>query len=115
MNLLGKKKPRAIERLPYRDLIGHFQDLLNEATTEREDRRDFVTLDDGTAEFGWVLYERAVMRDEVNRLRQAKGLDPVDDYVLLRVESQASGHIDYVLKYAIGCADLVLGQGSWSD
>lgn len=110
MNLLGKKRPRAIERLPYRDLIGHFQDLLNEATKERKDRRDFVTLDGGTAEFGWVLYERDVMRDEVNRLRQARGLNPVDDFTIIRVEMQASGHIDYVLKYAIGCADLVLAK-----
>lgn len=110
MTPLRRMRP---EDLPYRDLIDHFKDVLNEATTERSKRPDMVVLEGGTGEFGWVLYERAVMRDEVNRLRQEKGLDPVDDDTLLRVEGQASGHIDYVFKYAIGCADLVLDQGGW--
>lgn len=99
----------------YRGLIAHFRDALNEATTERSERPSLVTLKDGAREFGWVLYERAVMRDEVNRLRQEKGLDPVDDGTLLRVEGQACGHSDYVLEYAIGCADLVRGSGAGQD
>lgn len=113
MTLRRRTKPQDPTLLPYRDLIAHFQDLLNKATLERSKRPDMVILDRGAGEFGWVLYERDVMRDEVNRLRQAKGLDPVDDPAIIRVEMQASGHIDYVLKYAIGCADLALDQGGW--
>lgn len=94
--------------LTYRDLITRFKDLLNEATTERPKRRDMVLLETGSGEIGWVLYERSVMRDEVNRLREERGRIPVDDHVIIQVEGQACGHIDYVLKYAIGCADLVL-------
>ena len=41
--------------------------------------------------------------------RRTKPQDPT----IIRVEMQASGHIDYVLKYAIGCADLALDQGGW--
>lgn len=107
MTLLRRTKPEA---LPYRDLITHFRDLLNEATVERPKRNDFVPLEGGSAEIGWVLYERAVMRDEVNRIREERDLSPVSDEDLIRVEGQASGHIDYVSKYAIGCADLALGQ-----
>lgn len=69
----------------------------------RDQRNHFDT---ATGELGWVLHERHVMLDTTNRLRASRGLLPVDEDAILRIETSASGHIDYALKFAIGCAEL---------
>lgn len=76
--------------------------LLN-AAAARNQRDHFDT---ATGELGWVIHERHVMLDATNRLRASRGLLPIDEDAILRIETSASGHIDYVLKFAIGCAKL---------
>lgn len=76
--------------------------LLNAAAVR--DLRDHF--DTASGELGWVLHERHVMLDTTNRLRASRGILPVDEDAVLRIETSASGHIDYVLKFAIGCAEL---------
>lgn len=74
------------------------------ATEHRDERPDFDT---ASNELGWVLYERGVMNDATNRLRARRGFAPVSAEHIELAEMRASGHIDYVQKYALGCADLV--------
>lgn len=89
----------------WRALVDDLRGRLNVASTMRGQRQDFT---DG--ELGWVRFERVVMMERVNQLRAAAGLGPVTETAVLCVESGAAGHIDYVAKFAMGCADLVVGR-----
>lgn len=73
------------------------------AAAARNQRDHFDT---ATGELGWVIHERHVMLDATNRLRASRGLLPIDEDAIIRIETSASGHIDYVQKFAIGCAEL---------
>ena len=81
--------------------------VLRRAQAVHDERREFVKLPDGTAQLGWVLYEREQMSAAVNGLRAKAGKDPVGLEELTSVETRAAGHIDYTSKFAMGCADLV--------
>lgn len=91
----------------YGMLVAELREVLLDAATaaERSKREDMV---DG--ELGWVLHERQVMTDAVNRLRAHAGKSPVHIDAVKRVDQSATGHSDYVLQYALGCADLVLAD-----
>jgi hypothetical protein len=91
----------------YRALVAELREVLLEAATpaERRKREDMV---DG--ELGWVLHERQIMTDAVNRLRARTEKGPIHIDTVKRVDQSATGHSDYVLKYALGCADLVLAD-----
>lgn len=80
---------------------------LSRAQRERPQRREFIPIEGGGSELGWVLHEREQMLLAVNTLRAASGKEPVSIEDLLAVESRACGHVDYTTKFAIGCADLV--------
>lgn len=84
---------------------------LIDAQDERRLRDDIVETRDETGRIewtvAWVLHERAVMRDTVNRLRAERGLEPASPDDLRRAEGMATGHSDYASKFAIYCADLV--------
>lgn len=95
----------------YRGLIDHFRKTLRSAAAERPFRRGTVTTDDGI-EMEWVLHERQVMLDAVNTQRRQRGLSPVPLAHVVRAESSACGHVDYAVKFAIGCADLVFSDDS---
>jgi hypothetical protein len=78
------------------------RDVLTAATKVRHLRPGFV---DGDLE--WVTFERSVMHDATNTIRARYQKPPVSVAEILVAENRACGHIDYVQKYAIGCADLV--------
>jgi hypothetical protein len=93
------------EHMKWRALVDDLRGWLNVMSTMRDQRPDFT---DG--ELGWVRFERAGMLERVNVHRAAAGLPPVAESAVLCVERGACGHIDYVAKYAMGCADLVVGR-----
>ncbi len=86
-------------------IIADLKDVLTMASTQRSKRDELV---DG--EPGWVLYERMQMLAAVNDWRAVLGLPPADVAAVERIESSACGHIDYTAKYAIGCAEIALGE-----
>lgn len=47
------------------------------------------------------------MLDAVNAHRRQYGKQSVGPDAIRRVEFMASGHFDYVTKFALGCVDLV--------
>lgn len=73
-------------------------------------RQEFVKLEDGDTELGWVLYEREQVLAAVNALRADAGKAPVSSDQLRAAETRACGHVDYTSKFAIGCADLVAAE-----
>lgn len=84
------------------------------ATRKRGERPNLVPGPDGNTEPAWVGYERHVMRTEVNtemvHLRRAVSLrDLATEEAIMRVEREAEGHVDYVDKFAYGCAEIVTG------
>lgn len=87
----------------FRRDLHELKGALLDAAAERDQRDHF---DIATGELGWVLHERNVMLDATNRLRASRGLLPVDEGSILPIETRATGHIDYVQKFAIGCAEL---------
>lgn len=87
------------------NLRNYFAKVLTTAAKERNDRNDFVG-----NEIGWAVYERDCMFDAVTRERAklGKGSVPYDE--VRRAEYGAVGHIDYVQKYSLYCAFLVLDR-----
>jgi hypothetical protein len=85
------------------------------ATKERNQRPNLVPGPDGNTEPAWVGYERGVMQAEVNshivHLHRAVALrDRATKEAIMRVEREAEGHVDYVDKFAYGCAEIVTGH-----
>lgn len=93
------------------DLIEDLKEDLMVATTMRDQRQETVSGPDGD-EPGWVRFERELMVELMNRHLAEAGLPPTDEAAALVVERGAMGHIDYVAKYALGCAEIVVGQRS---
>lgn len=63
-----------------------------------------------TSPHGWWRHEMEKMLDHVNWYRAMYDKDPLPMKTLLRMESCASGHVDYSHKLALYCTDLVLEQ-----
>jgi hypothetical protein len=78
----------------------HLYAALVRAQEQRPSRQDMVG-----DEPGWVVFERNVMRTEVDRIRADHSLPPVTDDAILRAEHLATGHVDYTKKYALYCAE----------
>jgi hypothetical protein len=97
------------QRLALRD---RFRAVLATAMKERDKRSEIVDTADGR-EVEWVLYERRVMLDEVNRIRAERGFPKVDACEVLRAERLALGHVDYHPKFALYCAEIVLDEAPW--
>ena len=93
-----------MDRLQCRD---HFLTILRNAASQRAKRNKWVFDPfEGMNVLEWVIYERKLMLDEVNRFRESKGLDPVGENDILRVEQLAVGHVDYAEKFSLYCAEL---------
>jgi hypothetical protein len=84
--------------------------VLRDASRQRGKRGDFVPDGPGVTVPGWVLFERDVMRAAVDVERAARGLSPVEPDRVTRAERLACGHVDYVEKYALYCAEMALGE-----
>lgn len=82
---------------------------LTEAAKQRNRRQDLINGPAGY-EPGWVRYERRRMLAVVNDERAKRGLQPVPWTAVADAESLATGHVDYVTKYALYCAELVVDR-----
>lgn len=109
MMLKGRGSTLLVDDIP-RD-SDHLAEVLRAAAGDRPAQAGRVVLDPltGRQELAWVVRERQAMCDAVNSMRAARGRRPVPLEDVHRAESVAQGHIDYALKYAIGCAELVAG------
>ncbi|MCK2034451.1 hypothetical protein [Microbacterium sp. KSW4-4] len=94
----------ASEAAAWREDVNELHGVLMNAAQERSDRSSFLPV---SGELGWVVFERLAMLDAVNRLRARKGRSPVDRERIEFAERRAVGHSDYMLKFAMGAADLV--------
>jgi hypothetical protein len=99
-------------KLTARDALHH---MLVVAQEQRQQRNDWVPVEDGGQEVGWVLYERAVMLAATNRWREVNHLPPVDEAVVRQAEDHATGHVDYTAKFALYCAEIAVGEGRWTN
>lgn len=81
--------------------------IRGEIEAAAEDRGARDTFDAGTGELGWVIHERGIVHDAVNRLRARLGKGPADAADILSAERRAVGHSDYMTKFALAAADVV--------
>lgn len=88
------------------DTLELLKSALIKAMGERAQRPDFTE----SGGIGWMLFERQVMIDETGARLLELGLE-VDQEALIHAvsmaESSACGHIDYAVKWALGCTDFV--------
>lgn len=84
-----------------------FEDILVKLNAETR-LRGKRTLDE------WIAAERTCVLHEVNRQRAQRGHAPVVIADIERAERLATGHSDYIRKYAHAAADLVLRPKGWS-
>lgn len=92
-------------------LCDQFLAVLRREASRRHLRTELVELMPGLHEPAWVRAERRAMWIVVDELRRARGLPSVSLDDVWRAETLACGHIDYLTKYAMHCADLVLDAG----
>lgn len=78
-------------------MIRHFEKVLAEAAKQRSQRPE-----------GWIVFEREAMWRATNEERCKLGKQPVPIKALETVEMMAVGHVDYALKYALYCTEMVL-------
>lgn len=76
--------------------------LLAELGEQQRRRKDYPNCT-------WIDAEIDFMHYAVNRRRSERGLPDVDRAAIVRVERWACGHSDYSSKFALNCAELVLG------
>jgi hypothetical protein len=90
------------DKLRLRD---RFRDILTEAASHRCDRDGIVETSAGR-EFEWVCYERGAMFAAVNRVRVERGLDRIGMDEIIRADQHATGHVDWLDKFPLYCAEL---------
>jgi hypothetical protein len=95
------------EKLDLRDLLRRELEL---ACRERDQRTSIVETESGP-ETAWVLYERYRMLEAVNLFRAACGLPCVSGADIRRADQLATGHVDWIDKFPLYCAELVLRDG----
>lgn len=61
------------------------------------------------SDLSWIVYERRMMWQAVNRLRHDRGRPALAVEDVERAERMAVGHTDYSRKFALYCAELVTG------
>lgn len=94
------------EKISLRD---RFRDVLIDAAKQRDQRREIVTTVWGP-EIGWTLYERVRMQEAVNFALTERGLPPVGIDVIRRADQSATGHVDWLDKFALYCAEICLSN-----
>lgn len=83
----------------FQAMIARMEDAF---TTQTAKRDQYDGLD-------WILAERQAMHAAVNAARVERRLPPLPITAVEHVENMACGHIDYVHKFALYCAELALG------
>ena len=79
-------------------LRDHFLKVLSDAQDEHRRKED------------WVELEQQALLNAVNKELLAVRKDPITVAFLRRIEQPALGHSDYSSKFALYCAELVLGK-----
>ena len=82
-----------------------FQQVLLDESQHRNSRSTFIE-----GEIEWIVKEREAMFKTLLAERAKLGKGPVPLAALMQVERLATGHVDYADKFALGCAELVLGE-----
>ena len=98
--------------MEFRQMIGHFQDLLAAKGKERNLHNNLVDHPLG-GRFGrtvaqWHLNEMEAFLTEINKFRKELNKSPISAEVLYNVETSACGHVDYSSKLALYATELVL-------
>ena len=103
---------RAWSGADQREFIG-LRDLLlaelSAAQKERDKRSELVPVEGDWPEAGWIRFERDTMLSSVNRERASRGKALVTAGDILKVERIACGHSDYSSKFALYCAEIIMG------
>jgi hypothetical protein len=89
-----------------------FLQILTEAAKKRPERQSLVRPPLGSTddrEPQWAAYERQSLFEATNLERSLRGETPLSLQDIIKVERQATGHSDYAAKFALGCAELVVG------
>ena len=87
-------------------LRDRFRKVLIDATKCRDQKRAIMETTWGP-EVEWVGYERAQMQAAVNFARAERGRAPVGIDAIRRVDQWATGHVDWLDKFSLYCAELV--------
>jgi|SRR5271155_4173051 len=87
----------------------HFLSILTDAAKHRRERETIVEDASNESAPGWLVFERKTMHGAVNVWRAEHHLPPVDISAIARVERQASGHVDYAVKFSLYCAEIAEG------
>jgi hypothetical protein len=90
------------------DLQGRFRAVLLNAASQRDKRLAAILTEYGS-EREWERFERETMLAAVNEERARRNLSPATADQIQGADSQASGHIDYVDKFALYCAEIAMG------
>lgn len=90
-------------------VLADLHTVLRDAQSTRDDRRHLPSPGPGIP--GWLEAEVDAMHTAVNRLRAALDKPPIDRAAVAAADSLAAGHIDYGVKFVVGCADLVVYNG----
>ena len=93
----------------YETFTRDLEELKRALITASERRDERAEFNPESGELEWVIHERRVMLGVTNRLRAGRGLRPVEEVAIVRAETSAMGHSDYVQKFALSCAELVRG------
>jgi len=98
------------------DLRDKFLSVLKAAATQRKRRTALVSAPGGVgrSEPEWVAFERRAMAEVVDAARAARGLAAASPERLQRAERIAVGHVDYMEKFALYCAEIALGENDAS-
>jgi hypothetical protein len=93
-------------KLALRDrLLARFLELAK----ERPYRRYEVTVD-GRRELAWIPFEQNGMLEEVNEIREERGLVRATLEPILEAERICVGHVDYAEKWALYCAEIAMKE-----
>ncbi|MCO1575571.1 hypothetical protein M8C13_07340 [Crossiella sp. SN42] len=90
-----------------RRLQNRFQDHLTQLARQRQARAELVQTPYGL-ECAWAGFERSKMLDLINDERRRLGKNMINQDDVDREERQACGHVDYLFKFSLYCAELVL-------
>jgi hypothetical protein len=95
-------------KLALRDrLLNHFIEL----ASHRDERQEIIQSGAASGlEMGWVLFERHGMLEEVNRIREERGLMRTTLGPVWQAERLCVGHVDYAEKWALYCAEIAMKE-----
>ena len=97
--------------MPQSDFMRCYETLV-EALRDAQLEREYMPLTLGANGMNpyWNTYEMLVMYKSVNCARELLDKPMVSWQDICRMEATAAGHVDYTSKFALHCAELVMGD-----